>query len=134
MRARAAAARRALGVARATAPNAGADVRRRAQRAGRGRHARDVRDAGRAGSRSTSPLVGDYNLENLAIAVGMAVALGLPARRDRARRRAAVAACPGGWSGSPTTRGVLCVVDYAHTPDALERAIAAMRAAGRAGG
>ena len=74
-----------------------------------------------------TPLVGDYNLENLALAVGMAIARGLPADAI-ARGRRATSACPGRLERVANERGVLCVVDYAHTPDALERAIAAMRA------
>ncbi len=42
----------------------------------------------------------------------------------RARR---TSRCPGRLERVMNDRGVLCVVDYAHTPDALERAIAAMR-------
>ena len=73
-----------------------------------------------------TPLVGDYNVENLAIAVGMAIARGLPA--DAIVRGAADVAVPGRLERVANDRGVLCVVDYAHTPDGLERAIAAMRA------
>jgi len=73
-----------------------------------------------------TPLVGDYNLENLAIAVGMAIGRGLPA--DAIARGAADVAVPGRLEKVANARGVLCVVDYAHTPDGLERAIAAMRA------
>jgi UDP-N-acetylmuramoyl-L-alanyl-D-glutamate--2,6-diaminopimelate ligase len=73
-----------------------------------------------------TPLVGDYNLENLAIAVGMAIGRGLPA--DAIARGAAGVAVPGRLEKVANDRGVLCVVDYAHTPDGLERAIAAMRA------
>jgi len=76
-----------------------------------------------------TPLVGDYNLENLAIAVGMAVARGLSA--DAIARGAADVAVPGRLEKVANDRGVLCVVDYAHTPDGLERAIAAMRAVAR---
>jgi UDP-N-acetylmuramoyl-L-alanyl-D-glutamate--2,6-diaminopimelate ligase len=70
--------------------------------------------------------VGDYNLENLAIAVGMAVGRGIGA--DAIARGAAGVAVPGRLEKVANTRGVLCVVDYAHTPDGLERAVAAMRA------
>ena len=62
----------------------------------------------------------------------MAVALGLPRRRDRARRRRRRGA--GRLERVANDRGVLCVVDYAHTPDALERALAALRAADARGG
>jgi UDP-N-acetylmuramoyl-L-alanyl-D-glutamate--2,6-diaminopimelate ligase len=74
----------------------------------------------------SSPLVGDFNLENLALAVGMGVAADLPL--------AAIEAGLWGLTGVPgrlervaNDRDVLCVVDYAHTPDALARAIVAMR-------
>src|SRR5262249_37752732 len=73
-----------------------------------------------------TPLAAAYNLENLALAVGMAVARGLPA--DAIARGAADVAVPGRLEKVANPRGVLCVVDYAHTPDALERALAAMRA------
>jgi UDP-N-acetylmuramoyl-L-alanyl-D-glutamate--2,6-diaminopimelate ligase len=73
-----------------------------------------------------SPLVGEFNLENLAIAVGMGVAAGLPLDSIASGLSGAVGA-PGRLERVPNDRGVLCVVDYAHTPDALERAIAAVR-------
>ena len=115
-----------LGVARGTGPDArGADV------------VVEARALGPDGTRATfstpvgrltieSRLVGEYNLSNLALAVGMAVAHGLPAEAIVAGA-AALAGVPGRLERVDNRRGVLCVVDYAHTPDALERAIAAMR-------
>ncbi len=96
----------------------------------------EARSLGADGTRATlatplgrleiaSTLVGEYNLSNLAIAVGMAVARELPA--DAIVAGAARVAVPGRLERVANDRGVLCVVDYAHTPDALERAIAAMR-------
>jgi UDP-N-acetylmuramoyl-L-alanyl-D-glutamate--2,6-diaminopimelate ligase len=75
-----------------------------------------------------SPLVGAHNLENLLCAAGMALALGLPP--------AAVERGLAGCAGAPGRlervegRGVRAFVDYAHTPDALSRALAALRALG----
>jgi UDP-N-acetylmuramoyl-L-alanyl-D-glutamate--2,6-diaminopimelate ligase len=74
----------------------------------------------------TSPLVGEYNLANVSLAVAMAIARELPADAIVAGA-AALGGVPGRLERVPNGRGVLCVVDYAHTPDALERAIAAMR-------
>ncbi len=74
-----------------------------------------------------SPLVGAHNLENLLCAAGVAVALGLPAEAI-ARGLSASSGAPGRlerFSG----RGVSLFVDYAHTDDALARALAALRAA-----
>ena len=73
-----------------------------------------------------SPLVGGYNLDNLALAVGMAIAAGLDPNAivEGAARLPGV---PGRLERVANGRGVLCLVDYAHTPDALERAIAAAR-------
>jgi UDP-N-acetylmuramoyl-L-alanyl-D-glutamate--2,6-diaminopimelate ligase len=73
-----------------------------------------------------SPLVGEYNLANVALAVGMAVAHGLPADAIVAGV-GTLRGVPGRLERVPNGRGVLCVVDYAHTPDALERALAALR-------
>ena len=78
--------------------------------------------------------MGDFNLANLALAVGMAVARGLAADAIVARRRRRSRRAGAAGARAPTTRGVLCVVDYAHTPDALERAIARGAAAGAPGG
>jgi UDP-N-acetylmuramoyl-L-alanyl-D-glutamate--2,6-diaminopimelate ligase len=72
-----------------------------------------------------SALVGDYNLANLALAVGMAVGRGLGA--DAIVAGATDVAVPGRLERVANERDVLCVVDYAHTPDGLERAIGAMR-------
>jgi UDP-N-acetylmuramoyl-L-alanyl-D-glutamate--2,6-diaminopimelate ligase len=74
-----------------------------------------------------SPLVGDFNAENLVLAFAILLALDV--------KPAAAAAALGGV-GAPagrmesfvdTTRDVLAVVDYAHTPDALAKALAALR-------
>ena len=73
-----------------------------------------------------TPLVGGYNLDNLALAVGMAVARGLEADAIVAGA-AGLPGVPGRLERVGNARGVLCLVDYAHTPDALSRAIAAVR-------
>ena len=123
MRARATAAAARLGVARSQAANADVVVESSALGAD-GTRATFATPVGRL--EIETPLVGDYNVENLAIAVGMAIARGLPA--DAIVRGAADVAVPGRLERVGNDRGVLCVVDYAHTPDGLERAIAAMRA------
>jgi UDP-N-acetylmuramoyl-L-alanyl-D-glutamate--2,6-diaminopimelate ligase len=124
MRARARGA--ALTVARGPGPEArGADVVvETAELSPRGTRATFATPAGKL--EIASPLVGGYNLDNLALAVGMAVAGGLDGRaiQEGAARLAGV---PGRLERVANPRGVLCLVDYAHTPDALERAIAAAR-------
>jgi UDP-N-acetylmuramoyl-L-alanyl-D-glutamate--2,6-diaminopimelate ligase len=73
------------------------------------------------------PLVGDFNLENLLVASGIAVAAGVPA--DALAR--GVAACPQvpgrvervtADAAAPTV-----LVDYAHTPDAVDKLLATLR-------
>jgi UDP-N-acetylmuramoyl-L-alanyl-D-glutamate--2,6-diaminopimelate ligase len=73
-----------------------------------------------------SPLVGTFNLENILLAVGMAIGRGLDADAIVAGIEA-LPGVPGRLERVENDRGILCVVDYAHTPDALERAIAALR-------
>ena len=73
-----------------------------------------------------SPLVGDFNLQNIVLAVGMAIARGLDASAIATGLRR-LQGVPGRLEPVPNARGVLCVVDYAHTPDGLERAIEAVR-------
>jgi UDP-N-acetylmuramoyl-L-alanyl-D-glutamate--2,6-diaminopimelate ligase len=80
-----------------------------------------------------SALVGDYNLANIVLAVGMGIARGLSTDAVAAGING-VTGVPGRLETVTNNRGVLCVVDYAHTPDALERAIAAMRPLVAAGG
>jgi UDP-N-acetylmuramoyl-L-alanyl-D-glutamate--2,6-diaminopimelate ligase len=72
-----------------------------------------------------SPLVGDHNLNNIALAVAIAAELGI-APVDIQRGVAQLAAVPGRLervdSGVPAV-----LVDYAHTPDALAHALKALR-------
>jgi UDP-N-acetylmuramoyl-L-alanyl-D-glutamate--2,6-diaminopimelate ligase len=73
-----------------------------------------------------SPLTGAHNLENLLCAAGLALALGIPpaaVRRGLSRSRGA----PGRLE-KVEANGVAVFVDYAHTDDALARALAALRA------
>jgi UDP-N-acetylmuramoyl-L-alanyl-D-glutamate--2,6-diaminopimelate ligase len=125
MRARARAAA-TLGVARAPGPEArGADVlvERHRFEADRTR-ATFATPVGRL--EIATPLVGGYNLDNLALAVGMAIARGIDGEAIVAAANG-LSGVPGRLERVPNARGVLCLVDYAHTPDALERAIAAVR-------
>ena len=76
-----------------------------------------------------SPLVGVHNLENLLCAAGLSLALGLPPEavaRGLSRSRGA----PGRLERivGPSRPGVSAFVDYAHTDDALARALSALRA------
>jgi UDP-N-acetylmuramoyl-L-alanyl-D-glutamate--2,6-diaminopimelate ligase len=76
----------------------------------------------------TLPLVGDFNLENMLVAIGIASALGV-APAQIAAGLAAVPQVPGrvervdtGVLGMPTV-----LVDYAHTPDAVEKLLRTVR-------
>jgi UDP-N-acetylmuramoyl-L-alanyl-D-glutamate--2,6-diaminopimelate ligase len=75
-----------------------------------------------------SPLVGAHNVENLLCAAGLALALGV----ELAAVGRALAVSPGapGRLERVDGRGVTLFVDYAHTDDALVRALEALRAAG----
>jgi UDP-N-acetylmuramoyl-L-alanyl-D-glutamate--2,6-diaminopimelate ligase len=82
----------------------------------------------RGSVRVSSPLVGAHNLENLLCAAGLALALGIPpdaVGRGLSRSRGA----PGRLERveGPVRPGVVAFVDYAHTDDALSRALAALR-------
>jgi UDP-N-acetylmuramoyl-L-alanyl-D-glutamate--2,6-diaminopimelate ligase len=73
-----------------------------------------------------SPLVGAHNVENLLSAAGLALALDLPP--DAVAR--GLSECRGapGRLERFAARGVSVFVDYAHTDDALARALEALRA------
>lgn len=73
-----------------------------------------------------SPMIGVHNLDNLVLAVGCLVALGYEAEGAAA----AVSKCrsaPGRLELVDGLPGVSILVDYAHTPDALGRALDALR-------
>ncbi len=73
-----------------------------------------------------SPLIGDFNVENIAAAVATAIGLGIPFDRicDGIRRLASVR---GRFQKIVSPEGWIAIVDYAHTPDALERCLHAIR-------
>jgi UDP-N-acetylmuramoyl-L-alanyl-D-glutamate--2,6-diaminopimelate ligase len=73
-----------------------------------------------------SPLIGEHNVMNLLGAVGVGLALGLsPA--TIAGALGAVATVPGRFEQVKAGQPFLVVVDYAHTPDALERVLGTAR-------
>lgn len=73
-----------------------------------------------------APLVGRFNAENLALVIGLLLSLGISA--DRVAAALAVALPPPGRMQWVTSAGgTHAVIDYAHTPDALEKALAAAR-------
>jgi UDP-N-acetylmuramoyl-L-alanyl-D-glutamate--2,6-diaminopimelate ligase len=74
----------------------------------------------------TSPLIGEHNVMNLLGAVGVGLALGLgPDAIGRALGD--VATVPGRFEQVRAGQPFLVVVDYAHTPDALERVLGTAR-------
>jgi UDP-N-acetylmuramoyl-L-alanyl-D-glutamate--2,6-diaminopimelate ligase len=74
-----------------------------------------------------SPLLGEYNVENLLGAIGAGVALGLPAAVIE-RGLARASAVPGRLEPVPNPRGAVALVDYAHTGDALDRVLQTLEA------
>src|SRR5207237_1613840 len=74
----------------------------------------------------TSPLIGEHNVMNLLGAIGVGLALGL-APAAIAATLADVGAVPGRFEQVNAGQPFLVVVDYAHTPDALERVLTTAR-------
>ncbi len=72
-----------------------------------------------------SPLIGDINVENLLAAAAFGLSLGLPA--DVVARGIAGVTVPGRNEVIRLSGGGVAVVDYAHTPDALERVLRSLR-------
>ena len=75
-----------------------------------------------------SPLIGEHNLENLLVAFGCALGLGLPGEAV-AQALAQAAGAPGRLERIDHPGGALVFVDYAHTPDALARVLRVLRPA-----
>jgi UDP-N-acetylmuramoyl-L-alanyl-D-glutamate--2,6-diaminopimelate ligase len=73
-----------------------------------------------------SGLIGDYNVSNLLAVIGGLRALGVPLV-DAARVCAQLTPVPGRMQSVAVNGGPAVVVDYAHTPDALEKALQALR-------
>lgn len=76
--------------------------------------------------RFDSPLVGDFNLENILAAAGAALALGVPPETI-AVGIDATACVPGRLERIGEGRQRFIFVDYSHKPDALDNAITALR-------
>jgi UDP-N-acetylmuramoyl-L-alanyl-D-glutamate--2,6-diaminopimelate ligase len=74
----------------------------------------------------TSRLGGSYNVENCLSALGglLAVGYGL---EESAQALSKARPVPGRFEAVPNDRGIGILVDYAHTPDALEKLLAAVR-------
>jgi UDP-N-acetylmuramoyl-L-alanyl-D-glutamate--2,6-diaminopimelate ligase len=83
---------------------------------------------GKETAKVSTSLVGTFNVSNILAAVGTGLALGIPfdeatgdvAAFSPVRGRFEPIASPAGWTA---------IIDYAHTPDALEKTLAAVKAA-----
>jgi UDP-N-acetylmuramoyl-L-alanyl-D-glutamate--2,6-diaminopimelate ligase len=74
-----------------------------------------------------SQLIGEYNVSNLLAVIGGLRALGVPLA-DAAAACAVLSSVPGRMQRVEASRpGPAVVVDYAHSPDALEKALQALR-------
>lgn len=83
---------------------------------------------GDSAARINVPLIGDFQIENLTLALGMAQAMGL-ANEDLLAACKAIEAPRGRMQlAGRKSNGAAVFVDYAHTPDALENALTALRA------
>jgi len=72
-----------------------------------------------------SPMPGRHNAQNLLAAVGVALVLGLPP--EVLTSLADFHGAPGRLERIPNPAGLTVLVDYAHTPDALENVLCAAR-------
>lgn len=78
-----------------------------------------------AAEKFTTPLCGDFNVDNVLLVLSWAHAVGVP---ESAMREALVnVRVPGRFEKVWNKGGKHVIVDYAHTPDALERVLATAR-------
>ncbi len=73
-----------------------------------------------------SALTGDFNVQNILAAVAVGLALHIPLNAIRAGI-ASVTHVPGRLESYEIKPGVRAVIDYAHTPDSLQKALKALR-------
>lgn len=73
----------------------------------------------------TSPMIGAFNASNLLTAQGMALSLGLPI--EALQSLEGCSGAPGRLERVQNDKGLSVFVDYAHTPDALENVLQALR-------
>lgn len=81
-------------------------------------------------ARLHSRLVGEFNASNLLVALGILLSWGFSFRRSVAALEC-VSAPAGRMETFKAANGPLVIVDYAHTPDALEKVLLAARAHAR---
>jgi UDP-N-acetylmuramoyl-L-alanyl-D-glutamate--2,6-diaminopimelate ligase len=88
-------------------------------------------DSSWGAARVAAPLLGDFNVDNLLTVIGVLVALDVPLERAAA----VLGECSAPPGRMQIVRGgandPLAIVDYAHTPDGLEKALRAARAHSR---
>lgn len=77
-----------------------------------------------------SPLIGEFNAYNLAAAASACLAAGLNTLQIRTGIES-ITGVPGRMEMIPSSKGFSVIVDYAHTPDALEKALLALKTATR---
>ncbi|HEY4240672.1 MAG TPA: UDP-N-acetylmuramoyl-L-alanyl-D-glutamate--2,6-diaminopimelate ligase [Kofleriaceae bacterium] len=75
---------------------------------------------------AAKPLIGRYNVANVALAVGIGEALGVP-HDAIARGLADLRGVPGRVERVPNAEGLDIFVDYAHTPDGLVNVLGALK-------
>ena len=73
-----------------------------------------------------SPLIGEFNVENILAAVSTGLALGIDNKKIKAGIEN-VSIIPGRLETIKLDNDVTAVVDYSHTPDALEKALKVLR-------
>jgi UDP-N-acetylmuramoyl-L-alanyl-D-glutamate--2,6-diaminopimelate ligase len=73
-----------------------------------------------------SSLIGDFNLSNLLAVIGVIGSFGMPAD-DMPQRIASISNVVGRMDQLPLAKGAVAIIDYAHTPNALENALQAAR-------
>ena len=73
-----------------------------------------------------APMVGEFNAYNLAATFGTAVELGIP-ENDIVRRIREIEGVEGRMQPVPSSANISAIVDFAHTPDGLQKAAEALR-------
>jgi UDP-N-acetylmuramoyl-L-alanyl-D-glutamate--2,6-diaminopimelate ligase len=86
----------------------------------------DVVERARETAAVSSTLVGDYNVDNLLGVIGALRALGVPLAQA-ATVAGKVTPVPGRMQRLSDVGQPMVIVDYAHTPDALEKVLASLR-------